>query len=177
MVAHLCESKHLLCFLPLGRYALFDPLMLSNYGCCCLLSAEQNQKHMRAVGTHYWSTLIIGPTGHAIGGTAQLTLWRSSTAAIISGPRHYQWQLRAGWEHQKSGPRRRRRRHPRDSQESAMGWMEQLSGGRGPEWHWVTGKRTERQCCAELTSVDSGVLITSNFCTSLISSNFILILY
>jgi len=27
------------------------------------------------------------------------------------------------------------------------------------------------------TSVDSGVLITSNFCTSLISSNFILILY
>jgi hypothetical protein len=44
---------------------------------------------MQAVGMHYWPTRIIGPTGYAIGGTAQQALQTSSTAAIISGPRHY----------------------------------------------------------------------------------------
>ena len=34
-------------------------------------------------------TRVIGPTGHAIGGTAQLELLSSSTPAIIACPRHY----------------------------------------------------------------------------------------
>ena len=42
------------------------------------------------VGTHYGLTQIYGPTGHAIGGTAQLALRSSSAAAIIAGPRHSQ---------------------------------------------------------------------------------------
>jgi hypothetical protein len=34
----------------------------------------QHQELWRAVGTHYWPTRIYGPTGHAIGGTAQQAL-------------------------------------------------------------------------------------------------------
>ena len=37
------------------------------------------------VGTHYRPTPMYGPTGHAIGGTAQLVLRSSSAAAIIAG--------------------------------------------------------------------------------------------
>jgi hypothetical protein len=34
----------------------------------------RHQERVRAVGKHYWQTLIYGPTGHAIGGTAQQAL-------------------------------------------------------------------------------------------------------
>jgi hypothetical protein len=34
----------------------------------------RHQEPMRAVGTHYGPTRIYGPTGHAIGGTAQQAL-------------------------------------------------------------------------------------------------------
>jgi hypothetical protein len=34
----------------------------------------RHQELWRAVGTHYGPTRIYGPTGHAIGGTAQQTL-------------------------------------------------------------------------------------------------------
>ncbi len=40
-------------------------------------------------------TRIYGPTGHAIGGTAQQALQSSSAAAAAAGPRHYQLQLLA----------------------------------------------------------------------------------
>ena len=46
-----------------------------------------HQERWRAVGTHYAPTRIYGPTGHAIGGMAQLAIRSSSTAAIIAGPR------------------------------------------------------------------------------------------
>ncbi len=59
-----------------------------------VLRRMRRQEHMRAVETHYGPTRIIGSTGHAIGGTAQLP---------------------------ENGPCRRRRRHPRESQESAVG--------------------------------------------------------
>ena len=55
-----------------------------------VLRHMRHQEHTRAVGTHYGPTRIIRPTGHAIGGTAQLALQSSSTAAIVSWPRHYQ---------------------------------------------------------------------------------------
>ncbi len=42
----------------------------------------------------FWPTLSYWPTGHAIGGTAQLELRSSSTAAIVSGPRHYHRTLK-----------------------------------------------------------------------------------
>ena len=45
-------------------------------------------EHMQAVGTHYGPTRTIEPSGHAIGGTAQLALRSSSTTATFSGPRH-----------------------------------------------------------------------------------------
>ena len=50
------------------------------------------QEHMLAGATHYGQTRIMGPTGHhdAIKGTAQLAFWSTSTAAIISWPRHCQ---------------------------------------------------------------------------------------
>ena len=35
-------------------------------------------------------TRIYGPTGHAIGGTAQVALRSSSTATFNAGPRQYQ---------------------------------------------------------------------------------------
>jgi hypothetical protein len=37
-----------------------------------LLRRTRHQEHWLAVGTHYGPTRIYGPTGHAIGGTAQL---------------------------------------------------------------------------------------------------------
>ncbi len=39
-------------------------------------------EHMRAVGTYYWPTRIIGPTGHK---PAQLIIWNSSTTDIVLG--------------------------------------------------------------------------------------------
>jgi hypothetical protein len=52
-----------------------------------VLRRTRHQEHWPAVGTHYGTTRIYGPKGHAIGGTA---LRSSSTAAIIARPRHYQ---------------------------------------------------------------------------------------
>ena len=43
----------------------------------------RHQERWLAVGTHYGPTRIYGPTGHAIGGTAQLALRSPSAAAII----------------------------------------------------------------------------------------------
>ena len=50
---------------------------------------------MQAVGTHYGPTRIYGPTGHAIGGTAQQALRSSSAAAFTAAPTHYQSPLPA----------------------------------------------------------------------------------
>jgi hypothetical protein len=82
---------------------------------------------MQAVGTQYEPTRIYGPTGHAIGGTAHLAL---RIAAIAAGPRHYQTVsvTTTGLpKQQEDKPRRRRRRGPRDSHESAAGLLEQLT--------------------------------------------------
>ena len=51
-----------------------------------VLRHMRHQERMRAVGTHYGPTRIYEPTGHTIGGTPQLALRSSSTAAIIAGP-------------------------------------------------------------------------------------------
>jgi hypothetical protein len=40
-----------------------------------VLRHMRHQELWRAVGTHYGQTQIYGPTGHAIGGTAQQALW------------------------------------------------------------------------------------------------------
>jgi hypothetical protein len=55
-----------------------------------LLRRMRHHERMRAVGTHYGPTRIYGPTGHAIGGTAQQPLRSLPTAATAAGPRHYQ---------------------------------------------------------------------------------------
>ncbi len=49
-----------------------------------MLRLMRHPEHMRAVWTHYEPTQIYGPTGHAIGGTAQMALSSSSTAAITA---------------------------------------------------------------------------------------------
>ena len=49
-----------------------------------MLHRMRHQEHWRAVGTHFGPTRIYGPTGHAIGGTAQLALRSSSAAAIFA---------------------------------------------------------------------------------------------
>ncbi len=41
----------------------------------------RHMRRVRTVGTHYGSTRIYGPTGHAIGGTAQQALRSLPTAA------------------------------------------------------------------------------------------------
>ena len=86
-------------------------------------SYARHQEHMQAVGTHYGPTRIIGPTGHAIGGTAQhsgdhLKLPTSPCRATISdyyGP----GGAAGGWTSPPPASR--------DSQESAVGRMELLA--------------------------------------------------
>ena len=106
---------------------------------CYLLRHMRHQEHMQAVGTHCGPTRIIGPTGHAIGGTAQhsgdhLKLPTSPCHATISdyyGP----GGAAGGWTSPPPPPASARLARVCCGPEGA-------AGGRGLER--PRGKRTER---------------------------------
>jgi hypothetical protein len=52
-----------------------------------LLRHMQHQELWRAVGTHYGPTRIYGPTGHAIGGTAQQALRSFYRSYVMEHPK------------------------------------------------------------------------------------------
>ena len=62
-----------------------------------LLRRMRHQEHWRAVGTHYGPTRIHGPTGHAIGGTAQLALRSSSPGRVTLSDDYGPGVAAGGW--------------------------------------------------------------------------------
>ena len=92
----------------------YDNALATEFDHCAVLRPMRHQEHMQAVETHFGPTRITGTTGHAIGGTA-------GTPELIHRCYH-RWApplsvTNTGRvEQPEDGPRRRRRRDPRDSQ-------------------------------------------------------------
>jgi hypothetical protein len=107
----------------------------------------RHQELWRAVGTHYGPTRIYGPTGHAIGGTAQQALlsfyrsYRSQASAVarrlgtISDDYEPAATCRSMDLAAAAGARATR---------MSRLWAGDAAGGRGPERRRATGPTTTR---------------------------------
>ncbi len=114
-------------------------------GARSVLRYMRHQERVRAVGTHYGPTRIYGPTGHAIGGTAQQALLELlpqlpqpglDTISDDYGPATTCRSMDLAMDLAAAAGARATRR--------SLSWAGETAGGRGPERHSATRLMTTR---------------------------------